>query len=206
MSTLIDTKMNNNRILILEDDQIVAVDLQELLITAGYETIIAHTYTGALIKAKTFKPNLAICDINLGDGLTGIDFVKDVYIILPKLEIIYVTAFSNKQIIEDAELTNPLNYIVKPWNEEQIKVTVKMAFTYIEKKHQNNTILQDLSMSEYKIIDLISKQKKSKEIAALLFVSEKTVRNHRYNIIKKLNLPNDNNSLLKWAITNIKQD
>lgn len=206
MSTLIDTKMNNNRILILEDDQIVAVDLQELLITAGYETIIAHTYTDALIKAKTFKPNLAICDINLGDGLTGIDFVKDVYIILPKLEIIYVTAFSNKQIIEDAELTNPLNYIVKPWNEEQIKVTVKMAFTYIEKKHQNNTILQDLSMSEYKIIDLISKQKKSKEIAALLFVSEKTVRNHRYNIIKKLNLPNDNNSLLKWAITNIKQD
>ena len=198
--------MNNNRILILEDDQIVAVDLQELLITAGYETIIAHTYTDALIKSKTFKPNLAICDINLGDGLTGIDFVKDVYIILPKLEIIYVTAFSNKQIIEDAELTNPLNYIVKPWNEEQIKVTVKMAFTYIEKKHQNNTILQDLSMSEYKIIDLISKQKKSKEIAALLFVSEKTVRNHRYNIIKKLNLPNDNNSLLKWAITNIKQD
>ncbi len=206
MNTLIDKKINNNRILILEDDQIVAVDLQELLIAAGYETIIAHSHADAIIKAKTFKPNLAICDINLGDGLTGIDFVKDVYIILPKLEIIYVTAFSNKQIIEDAELTNPLNYIVKPWNEEQIKVTVKMAFSYIEKKHQNNTILQDLSMSEYKIIDLISKQKKSKEIAALLFVSEKTVRNHRYNIIKKLNLPNDNNSLLKWAITNIKQD
>jgi DNA-binding CsgD family transcriptional regulator len=109
-------------------------------------------------------------------------------------------------MIEDAELTNPLNYIVKPWNEEQIKVTVKMAFTYIEKKYQNDNILKDLSMAEYKIIDLISKQKKSKEIAALLFVSEKTVRNHRYNIIKKLSLPNDNNSLLKWAITNIKQD
>lgn len=198
--------MNNNRILILEDDQIVAVDLQELLIMEGYEVIVAHNYPDALVLAKKFKPGLAICDINLGSELTGIDFVKDVYVILPKLEIIYVTAFSNKQIIEEAESTNPLNYIVKPWNESQIKVTVKMAFTYIEKKYQKHNILQDLSMAEYKIIDLISKQKKSKEIAGILFVSEKTVRNHRYNIIKKLNLPNDNNSLLKWAITNIKQD
>ncbi len=198
--------MKYQRILILEDDQIVAIDLQELLQEAGYETITAHNYNEALEQAKKFKPNLAICDINLGNGYTGIDFVKDIYILLPKLEIIYVTAFSNKQIIDEVEATNPLNYIVKPWNEEQIKVTVKMAFSYIEKKCQSEDILKDLSLTEYKIIDLISKQKKSKEIAEILFVSEKTVRNHRYNIIKKLNLPNDNNSLLKWAITNIKQD
>jgi DNA-binding NarL/FixJ family response regulator len=198
--------MSKQRILILEDDQIVAIDLQELLQASGYETIVSHNYQEALDQAKKFKPQLAICDINLGAGFTGIDFVKDVYIILPKLEIIYVTAFSNKQTIEDVEATNPLNYIVKPWNEEQIKVTVKLAFNYIEKKSQSDNILKDLSLTEYKIIDLISKQKKSKEIAELLFVSEKTVRNHRYNIIKKLNLPNDNNSLLKWAITNIKQD
>jgi len=198
--------MNKQRILILEDDQIVAIDLQELLQAAGYETEFAFSYDEALEKSKKFKPDLAICDINLGEGNSGINFVKDVYIVLPKLEIIYVTAFSNKQIIDDAESTNPINYIVKPWNEEQIKVTVKMAFNYIEKKYQNENILNNLSLSEYKIIDLIAKQKKSKEIAELLFVSEKTVRNHRYNIIKKLNLPNDNNSLLKWAITNIKQD
>lgn len=198
--------MNKQRILILEDDQIVAIDLQELLQASGYETFIAHNYLEALELTKKHKPNLAICDINLGAGFTGIDFVKDVYIIQPKLEIIYVTAFSNRQIINEIEATNPLNYIVKPWNEEQIKVTVKLAFSYIEKKYQNDTILKDLSLTEYKIIDLISKQKKSKEIAEILFVSEKTVRNHRYNIIKKLNLPNDNNSLLKWAITNLKQD
>lgn len=198
--------MKSNRILILEDDQIVAFDLQELLIAAGFETLVAFTHSDALEKAKSFKPQLAICDINLGEGPTGIEFVKDVYIIVPKLEIIYVTAFSNKQMIEEAETTSPLNYIVKPWNEEQIKVTVRMAFNYIQKKSEKENILQDLSMAEYKVIDLIAKQKKSKEIAEILFVSEKTVRNHRYNIIKKLNLPNDNNSLLKWAITNIKQD
>ena len=196
---------DEKRILILEDDIIVGVDLQEVLIENGYNTCLVHNYEQALAEAKKFKPHLAICDINLGKGLTGIDFVKDVYIILPKLEIIYVTAFSNKQMMDEVATTNSLNYIVKPWNEEQIKVSVKMAFNYIEKKYLSEDLLKGLSLTEYKIIDLIAKQKKSKEIGALLFISDKTVRNHRYNIIKKLNLPNDNNSLLKWALTHMKE-
>ena len=197
--------MKDNKILILEDDIIVGIDLQEVLIANGYNTILVHNYENALIQAKKFKPNLAICDINLGKGLTGIDFVKDVYIILPKLEIIYVSAFSNKQMMDEVSATNSLNYIVKPWNEDQIKVSVKMAFNYIDKKYSKEDLLSGLSLTEYKIIDLISKQKKSKEIGALLFISDKTVRNNRYNIIKKLNIPNDNNSLLKWALTHMKE-
>ena len=63
------------------------------------------------------------------------------------------------------------------------------------------TMNKKLTATETKVLQLIAEQKKSKEIADLLFIAEKTVRNHRYNIIKKLNLPNDNNSLLKWAIT-----
>ena len=197
--------MKDNKILILEDDIIVGIDLQEVLIANGYNTILVHNYENALIQAKFFKPNLAICDINLGKGLTGIDFVKDVYVLLPKLEIIYVSAFSNKQMMDEVAATNSLNYIVKPWNEDQIKVSVKMAFNYIEKKYSHEDLLSGLSLTEYKIIDLIAKQKKSKEIGALLFISDKTVRNHRYNIIKKLNIPNDNNSLLKWALTHMKE-
>jgi DNA-binding CsgD family transcriptional regulator len=61
-----------------------------------------------------------------------------------------------------------------------------------------------LTATESRVLQLIAEQKKSKEIAAILFVSEKTIRNHRYNIKKKLDLPKENNSLLKWAILNIK--
>ncbi len=61
-----------------------------------------------------------------------------------------------------------------------------------------------LTATESRVLQLIAEQKKSKEIAELLFVSEKTIRNHRYNIKKKLDLPKENNSLLKWAIINIK--
>jgi DNA-binding CsgD family transcriptional regulator len=61
-----------------------------------------------------------------------------------------------------------------------------------------------LTATESRVLQLIAQQKKSKEIAEILFVSEKTIRNHRYNIKKKLDLPKENNSLLKWAILNIK--
>ncbi len=62
-------------------------------------------------------------------------------------------------------------------------------------------VVQNLTATENRILQLISEQKNSKEIAAILFVSEKTIRNHRYNIKKKLDLPKENNSLLKWALT-----
>ena len=66
------------------------------------------------------------------------------------------------------------------------------------------TMNKKLTATESKVLKLIAEQKKSKEIAEILFVSEKTIRNHRYNIKKKLDLPNENNSLLKWAILNFK--
>jgi DNA-binding NarL/FixJ family response regulator len=189
------------RILLLEDEIIVALDLQEILEAAGYYTVVKHNHADAIDAIKKFKPHLAICDINLGNGQTGIDFAIEAKLLLPKIEIIYVTAFSDQKMVESADLTNPFNYIVKPWNEEQIKVSVNMAFKFLMDKINKEGLINTLSISEYKILDLIAKQKKSKEIADILFIAEKTVRNHRYNIIKKLNLPNDNNSLLKWAIT-----
>jgi len=193
--------MKSNRILVLEDEIIVALDLKEILEQEGFEIIVSHNYEDAIQQIKSYKPQLILCDINLGTGKTGIDFAKSAKASIPFLEIIYISAFTNSSIIEQARETEPLNYIVKPWTEEQIKVTIQIAFNYIREKETQHSMLKELSLSEYKILDLIAKQKKSKEIAEILFISEKTVRNHRYNIIKKLNLPNDNNSLLKWAIT-----
>lgn len=66
------------------------------------------------------------------------------------------------------------------------------------------TTNKKLTATETKVLQLIAEQKKSKEIAEILFVSEKTIRNHRYNIKKKLDLPKENNGLLKWAILNFK--
>ena len=71
---------------------------------------------------------------------------------MPFIEIIYLSAFTNSSIVEEARSTDPLNYLVKPWTEEQIKVTIQMAFNFIEEKEKQNSVLKGLSLSEYKII------------------------------------------------------
>jgi len=194
--------MKEKRILILEDEMLQALDLSEFLSAEGYATQIADSFEKGIELINLFEPHLIICDINLKADNTGIDFAKEVATFYPLAEFIFITAITKQAIIEEAQEMEPLNYIVKPWKEEQIKVTIHMAFQYIASKQQKNSSIEQLTMSEYKILKLVAKQKSSKEIANLLFISEKTVKNHRHNIIQKLNLTNEPNSLLKWAANN----
>ncbi len=194
--------MKHRKILILEDELIVGLDLQEILIQEGYKTNLVHSYDEGMLELTTYQPQLIICDINLNGKANGIDFAKEVNKLYPFIEVIFITSYTSVKYTEEAEQTSPLNYIVKPWNEEQIKVALRRAFTYINSKKENMNLMGELSPTEYRILGLIAEQKTSKEIGETLFIAEKTVRNHRYNISKKLNLENNNNNLLKWAIAN----
>ena len=194
--------MKEKRILILEDELLQALDLSEFLSKEGYTTRIVDNFEDGVVAVSEFDPQLIVCDINLKHRKTGIDFAKAANAIKPNLEIIFITAVTKATTIAEAQETDPLNYIVKPWKEDQVKVTIQMAFNYISSKEKQNSVIETLTLSEYKILKMIAKQMSSKEIAASLFVSEKTVKNHRHNIIQKLNLTNEKNSLLKWAANN----
>jgi DNA-binding NarL/FixJ family response regulator len=194
--------MKYRKILILEDELIVGLDLQEILIQEGYKTNLVHSFDEGMLELTTFSPDLVLCDINLNGKNNGIDFAKEVNKLYPFSEIIFITSYTSVKYTEEADETSPLDYIVKPWNEEQIKVAIRRAFNYIDSKKNNMNLLGELSPAEYRILSLIAEQKTSKEIGEELFIAEKTVRNHRYNISKKLNLENTNNNLLKWAIAN----
>ena len=194
--------MKYRKILILEDELIVGLDLQEILIHEGYKTNLVHSYDEGMLELTTYHPQLILCDINLNGKSNGIDFAKEATKLYPFTEIIFITSYTSVKYTEEADQVSPLDYIVKPWNEEQIKVALRRAFNYIDSKKENMNLMGELSPAEYRILSLISEQKTSKEIGEELFISEKTVRNHRYNISKKLNLENTNNNLLKWAIAN----
>jgi DNA-binding NarL/FixJ family response regulator len=194
--------MKYSKILILEDELIVGLDLQEILLQEGYKTNLVHSYDEGMLELTTFNPQLILCDINLNGKANGIDFAKEASKLYPFTEIIFITSYTSVKYTEEADQVSPLDYIVKPWNEEQIKVALRRAFNYIDSKKENMNLMGELSPAEYRILSLIAEQKTSKEIGEQLFISEKTVRNHRYNISKKLNLENTNNNLLKWAIAN----
>lgn len=125
--------MSKNKIFILEEDIHMVRGLQEVLLHLEYNSVLFQDSEKALKQAKKFKPDLAICNIHLGGDLAGLHFVKEVCKIHPQIEIIYITEFSSIQMIEKASITNPLNYIIKPWNRDQVKISVQLAFDYIEK-------------------------------------------------------------------------
>ena len=93
---------------------------------------------------------------------------------------------------------------------EQCIASLKMNQQWFSPKLQNSLMFQEadtveeklllLTPAERKILSLIAKEKSSKEIAELLFISEKTVENHRSNILKKIKISSGNNALTIWAM------
>jgi DNA-binding NarL/FixJ family response regulator len=198
---------NNNlplRILVIEDEVIIARTIEHLLNKHfNCSIFIALSVEAAIQEMPYFLPQLVLCDINLNDTQTGIElierFQKSYY-----FETIFITAYSTKAIFEQASLVMPANYIIKPFDENQLMVVVKLIENKLRLSLQAGTLRFDLrsilSKTEYHILQLICENKTSPEISSSLHISPHTVRNHRHNISKKLNLPPENNSLIKWAI------
>lgn len=159
-------------------------------------------------------PDIAILDINM-PGLDGIDVAKKVQELKLKTKIILLTMHKEMTVYKKAKEYGIYGYILKENAEielEKCLIEVVKGNKYVSEKLQDDLFIDSknddsqlakLTLSERKIIELIAQQKTSKQIAALLFLSEKTVEGHRTNIIEKLNLPKEKNILLKWAIQNV---
>jgi DNA-binding NarL/FixJ family response regulator len=192
------------RILVIEDEVIIARTIEHLLNKHFNCTIyIALSVEAAIQEMPYFLPQLVLCDINLNDTQTGIELIeriqKGYY-----FETIFITAYSTKTIFEQASLVMPTNYIIKPFDENQLIVAVKLVENKLISSPDAGTLRFDLrsilSKMEYRILQLVCENMTSPEISLSLHISPHTVRNHRHNISKKLNLPAENNSLIKWAI------
>ena len=118
------------RILVVEDEALVAEDLKEILRGFGYEvTGIAESGDEAITLAGETLPDLIFMDINLSgemNGLTAAGEIRSRW----GIPIIYVTAFASQAIIDRAKKSIPSGYIIKPFNEQQIQITVEIALYY----------------------------------------------------------------------------
>ena len=195
------------RILIIEDEIIICRDIEQLLERHfNCETRIALTIEEAETEATHFLPHLMLCDINLSDEhVSGIELVQQLQKKL-HFETIFITANSSKDIIEKAAFTAPANYIIKPFDDNQLIAAIKIAQNRLLNTPQMGNSKFDveaaLSKTEYNILKLIGANKTTPEIAQELFISPLTVKNHRHNITRKLKIPSDNNALVKWTLEN----
>jgi PAS domain S-box-containing protein len=119
--------MNTASILLVEDNKVVVLELQDRLEGMGY--IVAATASSgheAIIKAELLKPDLIIMDIRLKGDMDGIETSAS---IREKIDvpIIYLTAHADENTLHRAKVTEPFGYIIKPFDERELKTTIEMA-------------------------------------------------------------------------------
>lgn len=115
------------KILIVEDDSIIALTIQGRLKQFGYE-IAGRASTGedAIRKVKELKPDLVLMDIHLKGPMDGIQAAETVYGFY-NVPVIYLTAFSDEKTLERAQNTSPFGYVIKPFSDDTLRTAIKMA-------------------------------------------------------------------------------
>ena len=204
------------RILIADDHPFTLIGTKNFLESFGYKIIDTCTNgITALNLIHLHHPNIAVLDINM-PGLDGLDVLKKVHEDRLNTKVILLTMHKEMTIYKKATEYGVFGYILKEHAQTELEKClheVRKGNRYVSEhleedlvKDQNSDfpLLHKLSVSERKIVELIAHQKTSKQIAELLFLSEKTVEGHRSNIIEKLGLPKEKNTLLIWAMQNIK--
>jgi len=194
------------RILIIEDEIIIARFIeQQLKATFSCTTAIALNIEEARAAVDNLKPHLLLCDINLGESESGIDLIKELRE-QASFEVIYITSYNTRSIIEKAATTLPANYLIKPIDEAQLFAGVQLVISKIQDKLKANNSRTEfyslLNQTELKILQMIREQKTTREIAAALHLSPYTIKNHRHKMCRKLGLNDENNALLRWALEN----
>ena len=115
------------KILIIEDELIIADFLKTLIENKGYKVLaIAIDHNEALVAIEKLKPNLILLDINLNSTINGIEIA---HIINTKYKIpfVFTSSYSDPITLERVATTNPYNYLVKPYKEEQLYTILKLA-------------------------------------------------------------------------------
>ena len=119
--------MCKKQILVVEDEAIVAEDIRKILQSYEYEVPEAISTGEAAIKSiRKTHPDLILLDITLKNKISGIDVAKHIFDL--NIPVIYLTAYSDKDIIEKAKATGPFGYLIKPFRERELIVTIQMAF------------------------------------------------------------------------------
>lgn len=210
--------MEQITVLIADDHPIFQRGLQQIIETDDGLKIVASVTDGedALTNLRTLKPQVAVLDVDMPkrDGFAVLNAVREEN--LPS-SVILLTMYKEERFFNAALDAGVKGYVIKDSAVSEITQAIRAAAkgenfisptlsTLLMKrlnraeKPQINS-LENLTVSERKVLRLVSEAKSNKQIADELFISVRTVENHRSNICAKLNLEGKN-ALLTYALTN----
>jgi signal transduction histidine kinase len=115
------------KILIVEDESIVALDLQNHLRLSGY-TVSGVVSCGAeaIRQAEETQPDLVLMDIKLQGSMDGVEAAEEIRARLD-IPVVYLTAYADDRMLERAKVTEPFGYLLKPFEGRELQVTIELA-------------------------------------------------------------------------------
>lgn len=198
--------------IIADDHPLSLLGTQVLVESLGH--VVLGTYKdgeSAWHSIKNLKPDFVILDISMPE-INGLEVSEKIRIHQLPTKIILLTSHKEKSIFHKAEELELNAYLLKQYALDELRDCIKHLLThdkYFSRKikfdletdlnYLKGEAIEQLSFSERKVFELIIEQKTTKEIAALLFLSEKTIEAHRAGIIRKLGIEPKKNALLKFA-------
>lgn len=131
--------MRSSRILIVEDESIVALNIKNRLEALGY-IIVATTSSGesAIQIAQENNPDLVLMDIKLKGVIDGIEAATQIWNRF-QIPVVYLTAYSDEETVERAKVTEPYGYILKPFEAKDLGTTIEISLY----KHQMERKLRE---------------------------------------------------------------
>ena len=194
------------KILLVDDHEVVRLGLKSLLSNYPKFEVVAEASNAdeAIRLAEEYKPDVVVMDIRL-PGKSGIDATREITSAYDKTKVIMLTTFADDELLFDAisagasgyvlkqidsgELINALERIVRGESLLDPAVTQQVFKRMRESTRKAETeAFSPLTEQELRVLTLVAQGKRNKEIAAEVFLSEKTVRNYVSSILSKLGL------------------
>ena len=131
--------MNQQRVLITEDERITALDLQFALEELGFE-VVGNVATGeeSIQAAREFLPDLILMDIHLKTDMLGTE-AADCIVSELDIPVIFLSAYSDRSVIEEAGQTKPYGYLIKPYETRELDAAIQVALA----KHSADKKVRD---------------------------------------------------------------
>ncbi|MFL5679899.1 MAG: response regulator [Chloroflexota bacterium] len=193
-------------LLVVDDHEVVRQGLVALLDRREEFRVVAEagTVAEAIEQARRFEPDIVILDVRLPDG-SGIEACREIRSDLPKTRVVMLTSYPDEEAVLSAIVAGASGYLLKQIRARDLVAAIEavgrgeslldpaVTEKVLERVRrmatgQGSDELSQLTSQEQKILALVAEGKTNKEIAADVFLSDKTVKNYVSSILSKLNL------------------
>jgi DNA-binding NarL/FixJ family response regulator len=172
------------RILVLEDDPIIATDLKKICESELHEAkAVSGNFEQTDKLISEFQPNLFICDFRLTENLTSPEILNKI-IGATHIHVIFITAYYDSATITEINQMKPDGYLIKPFRVDQVIALIRRVNLLHQNREEAVTRL-GLSVRELEVLVMLARGFTSVDISKALGISSHTIDTHRRTLLRK---------------------